>query len=267
MAKYIVTRTVTIDGKEYVRNDVVELTAEQAALYTTSVKLSTASNVRVGIFRVLEDNVVVAGEARAKGSRFETPDTDETKSLVTDGKLQRVGNAAGVLPRPSKEELVKIAEDAKKAKEAGEAAEPITNEERNFNTGVNLVGVNSPDPSVGDIVPVDIVMPNQVVDPRTGKVLDGAGTGLDTPQPLAPIQRQVPVKVEQSEDIKEAGRKLSEATPTVTNGSTVGVFQALEDGVSVAGSTHNNGERFNATDTDETRRLVSEGKLRRVSDA
>jgi len=50
-------------------------------------------------------------------------------------------------------------------------------------TGENTAGVMSPHSGVGENVPGDLVMPGQVVDPRTGKVLDGGGSDLATPRP------------------------------------------------------------------------------------
>lgn len=74
------------------------------------------------------------------------------------------------------------------AKPGKDAAKKESNEERNAETpGVNTEGVNSPDPKVGEIVPKDVVEPGQVVDPRTGEVLDAAGNpNLSTPQPNPP---------------------------------------------------------------------------------
>lgn len=128
MAKYKVTQNLTIDGKDYVANDVVEMTEVDA------------------------------------------------KSDVDNGSLVLVAPKKSVNPSvPSANKDV---------------AEKVSNEERNNNTGINTAGVNSPDPSVGDIVPVDIVMPGQVVDPKTGKVLDGGSSELTTPQPLPPTPQQ-----------------------------------------------------------------------------
>lgn len=103
------------------------------------------------------------------------------------------------LSKPSENEIKKastpekldgIKAGAVKDKKAGEVAPKETNEDRNFQTGRNIVGVNSPDPIVGETVPVDVVMPGQVVDPHTGKVLEGSGSDLSTPTPLAPTYAQ-----------------------------------------------------------------------------
>jgi len=50
-------------------------------------------------------------------------------------------------------------------------------------TGENTAGVMSPHSGVGENVPGDLVMPGQVVDPHTGKVLEGGDSSLSTPRP------------------------------------------------------------------------------------
>jgi len=119
-------------------------------------------------------------------------------ALVEGGEEKKSEVDSKLHPTPEALEDIKVAGEA--SKEAGEAAPDETNEERNFNTGRNVVGVNSPDPSVGEIVPVDLVMPGQKVDPDSGKVIEG-GLGLSTPQPLPP-EPEKPNKNEAKESKK-----------------------------------------------------------------
>jgi hypothetical protein len=167
--KYTVTRNVTIDGKDYVEGDVVKLTEEEA---------NSRSRVENG-------SLVLVTEPESEESE-PTPEVEpvfveSAPSSFPEEKIKR---------ETTPERLEDIKKQAAGAKEAGRVAPKVTNEERNFQTGQNVVGVNSPDPIVGETVPVDIVMPGQVVDPRTGKVLEGGGNDLSTPTPLAPTYAQ-----------------------------------------------------------------------------
>jgi hypothetical protein len=159
-------------------------------------KLEINNNSIMNKYKVLKD-LAIDGQDYVVDNVVELSEKDAA-SFVDGGFLVLTDEKDEVTPsrlKPTPEALATIKSDAADAKEAGEPAERVSNEERNFNTGANIVGVNSPDPSVGAIVPVDIVMPGQVVDPKTGKVLEGAGSDLSTPQPLAPTVLQSKDKV------------------------------------------------------------------------
>jgi len=99
----------------------------------------------------------------------------EKEGKEDEGNSDKVQGEVDAKLHPTPETLEDIKVAGAESKEAGEAAPDQTNEERNFNTGSNLVGVNSPDPSVGEIVPVDLVMPGQKVDPDSGNVIGWIG--------------------------------------------------------------------------------------------
>jgi hypothetical protein len=69
---------------------------------------------------------------------------------------------------------------AKKPKEEEKEGVNTTGESE---TGENTAGVQSPHDGVGEEVPGDVVMPGEVVDPKSGAVLPGGGTQLATPRP------------------------------------------------------------------------------------
>ena len=141
-------------------------------------------------------DLVIDGTNFSEGSEIELTE-EEAASRVKNGSLVLVSESSSIenvdatIKRESTpKKLEEIKAQGAKDKKAGNAAPRQTNEERNFNTGRNIVGVQSPDASVGETVPVDIVMPGQVVDPKTGKVLEGSGSSLSTPQPLPPTELQ-----------------------------------------------------------------------------